>query len=172
MAGIVFLARGINQQFETWKMFMQSQMFTFKRKNLEFCKCNAHKDVHGTPACQCPKFEPREEFSRVQGALHPIQLFEYVVPEECIPEALAMQQNMHQIGKMRPEAETLGWILRKAMKLDKIVVPEELKLKDYQQITSKFVPMNGVAVYPLGFKKDVITEFDFGKEGKYHQEGL
>lgn len=147
MSSIVLMARGINQSFELWQKFMETKMFLWKRLNL---KTN------------------QEEATMVQGALRPIQLFEYVVPNECIPEALAMM-GLHKNEKMRPEINNYAWILRKLMGLKKIEVPEEIAKKEGWQVTDKYVPMAGMAVYPIGVKEDVVQEYpSYG----YKQEGL
>ena len=171
MASIIFIARGINQQFEIWKTFMQSQLWPWKRKNLNICKCGATKQVHEQGATLCPKFEPMELNQRVQGSLRPIQIFEYVVPEECIPEVLAMQ-NLHQIEKYRPEIETIAWPLRKAMGLKKINIPDDIKKKTRAEITEREIPMQGMGVYAIGYKEDQKGPINFGPNQDFDQEQL
>lgn len=69
MAHIFMITRGINQNVELWKKFMETQMYPWKRYNSETGK---------------------EEISQVQGALRPIQLWEYVVPKESVPEVVTV----------------------------------------------------------------------------------
>ena len=109
-----------------------------------------------------------DEFTRVQGALRPIQLYEYVFPKECLPEVAAML-GMHDIKSTRPEISNFSWILRKMMKLKPWPEFPELKGKTTQQITSKYVPLQGIAAYPIGIRED--DKKDYPNYG-YYQEGL
>jgi len=184
MASIIFMARGINLAFDNWKRFMESQMWPWIRQPLvrkqEFVldeSGNPKKDKDGKFMFKAGDFIKNEDgtyvrgpktITQVQGSLRPIQLFEYTVPEECIPQVLAMQ-NLHKMDKLRPEAEKIGWIIRKGMKLDKIELPEDIKKKEKWEITMKHVPMEGMAVYPLGVKKDL--KQDYPQYG-FYQEGL
>jgi len=119
----------------------------------------------------------KEQVSQVQGALRPIQLWEYVVPGECIPETLAML-NQHKYAELRPAMKTPAWLVRKmygARPVNEFRLPEHQD-KERWQITQKFVPSDAVATYLLGVKTDVKQDFIFhlpsgAKEGWY-QEGL
>jgi len=169
MAHIVLLTRGIQQQVDLWKMFMQTQMFWFKRKPILFDKDKKPlKNEDGTY-----QYGP-EETIRVQGALRPMQLWEYVIPSECIPEALAMM-NLHKYEELRKEMKPIAWTLRKAMGLkhvDDYRVPEH-QSKHFQEITAKYVPIEAVATYPIGIKEDPqIDIFDPATTEGYNLEGL
>jgi hypothetical protein len=165
---MILMTRGINRSFEEWKKFMETQLFNFKQVPiLRDAQGNHLKNPDGTT-----QYGP-EMITRVQGALRPIQLFEYVFPQESLGEVLAMQ-NIQNCFPLRPEVSSWAWIIRKMMGAKKI--PQEfldtIKNKQSWEITSKYVPMMGQAVYPLGIKEDVVQDFDFGKEGAFKQEGL
>ena len=82
MASIIFLVRGTNQSFEVWKKFMETQMFIWKRQRLlRDEKGNFIPD--GIDENGNEKFKRgNEELTKVQGALRPMQIFEYTVPED------------------------------------------------------------------------------------------
>lgn len=178
---IILMVRGINDQFERWKKFMETQMWLWKRYPILQDKFgNFIKDKDGNNISSSQPI-----YNEVQGALRPIQFFEYVFPETSpvmqngkevgeisnIVPVLAMMGNLHKnVNDLRPEAKTASWFVRKSMKLDPIPqIPEEIKKLDRTQITEKMVPMEGMAVYPLGIKKDVVQEYtNYGTK----QEGL
>lgn len=161
---LIMMVRGIQQQVDLWKMFMQTQMFAWKRQRLLKDKDGKYiKKPDGTYE------RGPEEQTRVQGALRPIQLYEYVFPEECLKEVVPML-NMHDIKSVRPEVNNFAWILRKMMKLTKLPDFPEMKGKQQTEITGRYIPChNGVAVYPIGIRSD--GKQDFPNYG-YHQEGL
>jgi len=179
----VFFTRGINEQVEArWKIFMQSQMFWFKQKPIKKDSKTGEflKNEDGTY-----QYEP-EIWTKVQGALRPLQLWEYVFPEETLPynkdlpynkEALThvlAMMDLHKTSgeKLRPEINAPSWMLRKMLKLSKIPIYEELKKHEKWNITEKYIGgTEAVAVYPIGIKKDPIQDFIFGNQG-FYQEGL
>lgn len=171
---LLLMTRGVIDKFEVWKKFMETQMFWWKRTNLKTNK---------------------DEYSKVQGVLRPIQLFEYVFPEtshvpvaadkdgnptkvverDNLKEVLAMM-NLQNAFPLRPEVSSYAWLLRKMVGFKPI--PKEtindIKGKDRSMITHRFVvdDNTGMAVYPLGIKKDVTQDFNFENGESYHQEGL
>ena len=172
----VLLTRGAPEQVNIWKKFMETQMFWWKRQPLlkdekgEFIPDGV--DENGNP-----KYKRGKEFiQRVQGALRPIQFYEYVFPEECYPEVLAMMNLQDQIGHIRPEVAMPAWFVRKIMKLKPCPVVPEILGKKTEEITTKFVPTNAVATYPIGvrsdFKKDFIFTLEDGTKAGFYQEGL
>jgi len=165
---LVLMTRGINQQFELWKKFMETHMFWWKRQPLlKDEKGEYLKNEDGTYK------RGADELTKVQGALRPIQLFEYVFPKECLGEVLAML-NKHKEGelKLRPEVNTPAWVLRKLMKLKPIPVIPEIQNKEKWQITDKYTPSETMGIYLIGIKDDPIQDYIFGKEGGWYQEGL
>lgn len=57
------MTRGVKHWRDIFVQFMQTQMWAWKRKNLKTKKW---------------------ETTAVQGALRPVELWEYVFPEECL----------------------------------------------------------------------------------------
>jgi len=169
---LILLTRGIKEQRDRWVKFMQTQMFWWKRQPLlkdesgNFIKTG--EDEEGNPTYKRGK----EQTMRVQGALRPLELWSYVFPEECLPEVLAML-NLHQNKKQRPEIRNWGWFLRKMMRLLPLPkMPKEIADKHFQEITDKFIPMDAMAVYPIGIKKDYKKDLIFHNGEGWYQEGL
>ena len=167
---LILLTRGIQQQVDLWKMYMQTQMFNWKRQPLLRDKDGKFiKNEDGTYK------RGAEEFTKVQGALRPIQLYEYIFPKECLPEVLGMM-DLHKQGELRPEMKKVAWLLRKGMGAKPMPDIPEIKDKEIYQITNKFVPTNAVATYPIGIREDITKDFLFklgdGTDAGYYQEGL
>ena len=157
---LMLMTRGILRQVEEFKSLLQAQRFPWKRINLETGK---------------------EELSVVQGALRPIQFWEYVFPEDALNDVLGALNIKHneKSGEMKNKA----WLLRKLFKLAPIPEQKEISVVGYRPSgTLNGEPMpsipvhnmfvDGVGVYPIGIKKDTTRDFDWGTEGKYNQEGL
>jgi hypothetical protein len=127
------MIRGIKQQVALFEMFMQTQMFPWKRKNLKTGK---------------------DEIILVQGALRVMPFgYEYVFPEECLDEVLTMLQakstdGRYNLGKFR------NMILRVCM--GKGDAGDRVKpIPEYTPVpTNRYIEMNGVALYFIGIKKD------------------
>lgn len=156
------MTRGILRQVEEFKSLLQAQRFAWKRKNLTTGK---------------------EEIMTVQGALRPIQLWEYVFPEEALQDVLGALQITHPTD--RKEIKNVSWFMRKMLRLDQIPTQkmEDFKVTGYRPqgtLNGEQMPVipvhqmfvDGVAVYPIGIKKDPKQDYDWGHQGKYHQEGL
>ena len=122
---LYFLIRGLKQQVDIFEMFMQTQMFKWKRKNLKTGK---------------------EEICQVQGALRIIPFgYEYIFPEECLDEVLTMLKvkDAWKLGKTRE------WIIRMALGNGVQKIPE------YKEVNAnRYIEMRGIAIYPIGIKKD------------------
>ncbi len=159
---LMFLTRGIISMEEEWKAILRAQRFPFKRKNLETGK---------------------EELSFVQGALRPIQFWEYVFPDESLNDILAAMRITGPIE--RPEIKTATWLLRKMLKLEQIPKNENIAATGYVPqgtLNGKQMPVSpvhnmfveGIACYPVGIKKDPKKDYDWSNigQGKYFQEGL
>ena len=171
----ILLTRGIQHQVDIWKQFMQTQMWWWKRQPLlkdekgQYIPDGVDEDGN-------PKYKRGpEQMTRVQGALRPMQLWEYVLPEECLPELLATM-NLHQMGKLRKEMIPIAWSLRKAMGAKPVPVFPELQGKTPQELTQRFIPIDAVATYPIGVRYDKKQDFIFNKgtpqEEGWYQEGL
>lgn len=91
----------------------------------------------------------------VQGALRPLRFYEYVFPEECLPEVLAnmgmTKEEVHMKGRNLREHAMLA-VLRKAMncKIIPDTIWQQAKLLPYDRMMRR----PGVAVQPIGIKPD------------------
>lgn len=132
---LYFLTRGIKQQRDIFVKFMETQMFVWKRKNLQ---------------------TGQEEICQVQGALRPVELWEYVFPEEVLPEVLTMLDltgnNDYNDGFKRKFNRTKLAILRKMLGASKIPKCEPV-------ITNRYIEKHAVAIHPIGIKKDKNNDF-------------
>lgn len=126
------MVRGLIQQINLFEIFMQAQMFKWKRVNLKTGK---------------------EEFVQVQGGLRRTPFgYEYIFPEECLDEVLTMLNIDEKTG-----AGDQGWTLSKSQLffLRKMIGHGIEKIPKYKQIvTNRYVEMRGVAIYPIGIKRD------------------
>lgn len=136
---LYFISRGVNHQHEMWKTWMQCQMWPWKRVNKE---------------------TGQEEVTAVQGALRPIQLWEYVFPEECLPDVLTMLDFTDgKTGYWGKGKAKYGLpLLRKALGAEPI---PNVKPTDRQ----RFIYREGVGIEAIGIKKDAHGEMksDDGK---------
>lgn len=135
---LYFITRGVQHRVDLFKTFMQTQMFPLKRKNLKTGKY---------------------ETIGVQGGLRPVQLWEYVFPEESLPDVLTML-NMNDIKKDSAIPSAKLALLRSATKSKKI--PKTKKTK-----RNRFIPTECVAIHGIGIKKD-----RYGEIEGYSQEML
>ena len=117
---------------------METQMFTWKRKDLK---------------------TGEEVLDGVQGALRPVELWEYVFPEENLPEVLGMlhidPKKADKYGELDQSMQTK--ILRKMLGAKKI--PEDTPIKE----RTHYVFTDGMALHVLGIKED--TKQDVPKWG-------
>jgi len=175
---LYFIVRGVLHQLELFKMFMQTQMFVWRRKNQKLCKCGQKKEEHKKTK-ECKKFNPKIEYGRVQGALRDMGFcYEYVFPEECLDEVLTM------LNTRNSDIKNFGWIrpavLRKMLGKGVKPIPEykdvvnQIIMVDDNLIiaTARYIEMQGIAFYPIGIKKDLREKHDWGPEGHYEQEML
>ena len=161
---LVLMTRGVVGQVEEWISILRAQRFPWKRKNLK---------------------NNKEEMMLVQGALRPIQFWEYVFPEESLNDVMGGMLIKGPIE--RAEIKNVSWWIRKMLKLEPIPVKKEIPVTGYSpqvKLDGKQVPaqmvhdlrVDGVAVYPLGIKKDFKKDHKFklndGTEAEFFQEGL
>jgi hypothetical protein len=157
----VFATRGIKKERDQFVKFMETQMFDWSRKNINVCECGQNINAHDQKKCNQKEFSPRVEKAIVQGALRPIELWEYVFPEEHKDLVLTSLQ-VDTKGKVHPLPATLNALaLRKAMGLEKV--------RYTPTPTKRFIYREGVALYPIGIKKDKRAVW---KEIGYEQEML
>lgn len=133
---LYFMIRGILTATDIFKMFMQTQMWTWKRKDLKTGK---------------------DEIILVQGALRECGfLYEYIFPEEHFDEVCTM---LNRGGEFIDNATNLGllrnWGVRKVLGHGVKKIP---KFKEVQ--SNKFIQMHGVAFYPIGIKYDKKREVE------------
>lgn len=163
-----FITRGIQQQRNLWVNGMSQVMFPWKRKNLQTGEW---------------------EYKLVQGALRPIELWEYVHPAECLPEVLAMQHKadgtgaiINEVHNLRPEVKNYALLMQKLLGLKPFPKFENTKQYGYVPAPGSppfpvnWVTTDGFAVYPIGIKEDVFQDFpnfaDANSNKGYWQEGL
>ncbi|KKN36382.1 hypothetical protein LCGC14_0774200 [marine sediment metagenome] len=157
-----FITRGVNHQIELFKIFMQAQMFPFPRQNLNVCECGRTKEEHEIKKPKCDKFVPGTEVGNVQGALRPIQLWEYVFPRNNLQDVLSMMNLNDYNYKGGIISKSMLYGLRKSLKC--VPLPK-LPFKE----TGRFIDMRGLGIDPIGIHHD--DERDWPEIG-YHQEIL
>ena len=154
------MIRGPKNQCDLFRMYMQTQMFCWKRKNLKTKK---------------------DEVTLVQGALRECGfIYEYVFPEECLDEVLTMLDT-----KNTDDSTMLGvraWVLRKALgkgahKVEPVPDYKEIprqwvKIGKQYLTTQRYIEKRSVAIYLIGIRRDPRKDYDFKEEGKWNQEGL
>lgn len=127
---IYFIPRGILQQLDIFKMFLQTQMFTWKRINIKTGK---------------------EELIQVQGALRDCGFcMEYVFPEECLDEVLTMLDFKNSYDRWKI-SDVKQWFIRKVLGNGVKAMPKTYK----ETNPNRFINTNGVALHFIGMKKDV-----------------
>jgi len=133
------MTRAIKQQRDLFVMMMQSQFWKWTRTNLKTKK---------------------EEITQVQGALRPVELWEYVFPEECMDEVFTMMNVQIPKGNYWGLSALNRELLRKGIGKDVQKIPK------YNIVpTNKYVELRGVAIYPIGIKKDPVGElYDYKQE--------
>jgi len=197
MSSLIFGTRGAYHMSELFKTFAQAQMFTWKRKNLNVCECGQEKKGHKKGKkyikmiskdfvkfiskdekilCRrcikkelvCNKFKPREELTSVQASLRPIQLWEYVFPDESMADVfsalgLTAEDGKPEATKHWPLSKTKMWALRKALKCEPI---PDVKWQRPQ----RFIMHTGISLYPIGIRRDERGEMSAPGEGHWQQE--
>lgn len=160
----VFATRGELHEVNRFCEFMNSQMFYWNRENLNVCECGQLKKDHKNKDCKFKEFKPRVEKFGVSGALRPIQLWEYIFPEEYKDEVLT-SLNVDPSGKVHPILATINaTLLRKAMGLKPVT------FKPTEQTRFMYRGKGQcVALYPIGIKEDLKKSWE---EVGYRQEML
>ena len=161
---LILMTRGIIGKMEEWTALLRAQRFPWKIKDLKTNK---------------------EELKMLQGALRPIQLWEYVFPKESLNDVLGAMDIKGE--KLRPEVNAPAWMLRKFMKLEPIPKEDKRTVTGYRpfgELNKEKMPVipicdlrtKGVAVYPIGIKQDKTMNHHFkledGSEVDFYQEGV
>ena len=136
------MIRGILSETERFKLFLQAQMWTWKRK-----------DLKGNIV-----------YSQVQGALRECGFcYEYVFPKEHLAEVLTMLhvRDRQQLPKIS------AWAIRKVLGNGVKPIP---KYKDFYNLYTvidgkpmlflRTAPMEAVALYPIGIKEDNVNRWE------------
>lgn len=131
-----FITRGIQQEIDKFKRDVQSQYFPFKIKDP---KTGEEKIIH------------------IQGALRPVQLWEYVLPKECFNEFYCSLQ----IGKQDGKYDYLNkyiWALRKMLSAD--------KMPEVPEVPRRIIYNKNIHFIPIGVKEDAeyVSEYGFLSE--------
>lgn len=138
---LYFLVRGIKQQVALFEMFMQTQMFIWKKIDLKTKK---------------------EFVCQVQGALRVFPFgYEYVFPEECLDEVLTMLDFKNTMGGGLGKFKT--FIIRNMIGKGLKPVPKKFKITN----PNRYVEKRGLVLYPIGIKKDErkeMPQFGFNQE--------
>ena len=137
---IVFGTRGVKHERDLFVTTMQSQFFPWKRINLKTGK---------------------EEITLVQGALRPLEFWEYVFPEESLPDVLAMLEQDNKVNLKNALNQKTAIMLRQMLGLKKIPI---MDLPERNRV----IHLRGMALHPIGIKKDERTDAPWG----YRQEML
>lgn len=145
MTHIYFITRAGIAETEFLKANLQSQMFSWTRKNLE---------------------TGQEEPFAVQGKLREVKLWEYVVPDEHVAEVcfyLGFKGDGNHVHKK--DVGLQAWALKKALHLDPIPKFNVDTLK----VSPRLIYRAFCTIYPLGIKKDEVKDFE---QWGYNQEAL
>ena len=147
---LFFFVRGVIQQLNIFEMFLQTHMWIWKREKL-------------TKKGESFKPKKRYEVCQVQGALRRTPFgYEYIFPEPCMAEVFTMLKIRENYKRW--DLGVKRFALRKLLGSSVKSIPEYKDL-----VTNRFVEMHGIAIYPIGIKKD---EFEFKEEWGYSQEML
>ena len=143
MSGIVFWSRGIKHELELRNKFLETYMFPITYKV---------KQKDGTFL---------EKTTHVQGALRPIVLYEYVIPEPCEDLVLnTLFKSSLDKGKGADERHSkIKAILRKAMGLKKV----NLKKRDQTKKLLHPEAFRFITNDLIGIRKDKIGALDGDK---------
>lgn len=145
---LFFMVRGIISQVKLFEIFMQSQMFIWKRKNLK---------------------TGEDELCQVQGSLRVMPFgYEYVFPEESLDEVLTMLDVEAEAGSCyMPKFKK--WIIRHALG-DNGTGHKVMPIPKYKKVpTNRYIEKRGLAIYFIGIKKD---HREKAKDWGYEQEML
>ena len=164
MAHLIFATRGIYASVQQLIHDLTAQRFWWRRVNMK------EGDEHFGETMDVP----------VQGALRPIQLWEYVYPKESpeepgnlkspmIDNTKLMLRSFDISGPNHYEPKALGWgvnLMRKKLGLKEIPKVEDMSGPQ------RFIHLAGTSIVPIGIKDDEYKIHDFGPAGKWEQEML
>lgn len=136
---------------ETFIGFLQSQMWPFERTDLK-------------------TGEKQKLF--VQGVLRPIELWEYIVPEQCLDDVMNNLTEVREDGTISngdwnsKKGQLMLKFLRVALGAKKL---PKIKKMPVSRIPPQIFTHFGPSI--IGWKKDDTKDFHF-EEGSFKQEGI
>jgi len=168
---LYFITRGIKQQRDSFVTFMQAQMFRWKRKNLasevELKKKSDDdiKEILFKTGIVFPEYNREKaieflatEHMQVQGSLRPVELWEYVFPEECLPEVLTALEIKPEDRAYNNDLGIKGKIKKLGNKTKLAMLRKTLgaeEIPEYTPVqTNRYIEKRSVAIHPIGIKKD------------------
>ena len=144
---LYFISRGVKHQRDIWVKFMETQMFNWERTN---------------------KTTGLKENTIVQGALRPIELWEYVFPEEHLQQVMNNMMFTEEAAKCYKHVSgknlTMA-VLRKALGAKPL---PKLEVKPIDKI----MRMQGVAVEPIGVRADNRGALKDPSNGIFYEQEL
>lgn len=175
------MVRGIISQIDIFEIFLQSQMWIWRRTNLQVKRENKKltntqlrkkysKFITGATEEMIKNFleQIKEgiEIIQIQGALRRMPFgYEYIFPEECLAEVLTSLEIEPENNKEYFGLSGLKkWIIRNIIGNGVKKIPKYTKIP-----TNRFIAKAGVVIYPIGIKKDMREE---RKDWGYEQEML
>lgn len=138
------MSRGVKHMRDVFVSHMQSQFFPRIRTNSE---------------------TGEEEIDMVQGALRPVELWEYVFPEESLEDVLSMLNFQNGACPGYGLSKSKYAMLRKALKCDKIP-----KFPDADK--KNIISLHGMGLHPIGIKKDRRDEMHDPAHGHSHEQEM
>lgn len=129
---LFFIVRGVQHQVDQWKMWMQTTLWPWRVKDKE---------------------TGQEDIMAVQGALRPIQLYEFVFPEEHLQEVLTMM-NFSE-GKTGYWGK--GWAKYMLAPLRKILGAKPIPTLPPSP-RARYIYREGVGLEGIGIKSDAKGE--------------
>ena len=166
---LVFATRGKQKVVEELIECMNSAAYRLPVINKGMCKCIHKKGMHfgadgECKTCECKKFDPIEvrDDKVVQGVVRPIQLWEYIFPEQHLDTVLK-GLNLPRNGNFQAKEKLLSLPIRKTLGLKKIPKHDPKKARDVI-----FWNKDKVHLWGIGIKEDVKGAIDFtnGKTGE------
>jgi len=138
---LYIMTRGIKHKVDELINDLQAQFFPFK------CKMKDGKlDPNG-----------EEQIVPLQLSVRPIQLWELVMPKECLPEV------MKTIWHTEPLPAHTTFMQKAKLESIRMALGAKKapKFKDYKDLKFRVIRKNDVACYPIGIKED--DERSFGE---------
>ena len=131
---LFFATSGVKHAHDSFVTQAQGRYFPFVRKVL---------DKKGN-------YTGEEQRLAIQGQLRPMMIWRYAFPEESLPEVLTMFDIDKNGGHIHPKP--LKFLRDLLVKCAGVVGLQPIP--KYEAVPTIQVPREGVALYPIGIKKD------------------